>query len=209
MKYAILTIEIAAIVAVGVAPRVEAQLLEPTAERCALLGSQLVAQPDSRTLICRSFDLSQLHIEPSDPSNRLAPQPQDRIVIERYDEQNRIVSAVGIDVYSDGAKLVTINEHQHSWDSASISTNVQMTAFYLEDGYFHRWPETEDTAPELMERYRSDITLLLDTLEAQPRVEPKRRSPDEVGDRGLKRSFRFLSTLGVWASRPEVLISEG
>ena len=170
MNRTIITIEIAAIVVGGlVTPRVEAQLLGHTAERCALLGFQLVAQPDDRSLICRSFGPPQLPIDSIDPSNGLAPQLQDSIVIERYDEQNRIVSAVGIEVHSDGAMLIKIDEHEYSADSMSISATGQTIRFYLEDGDLHSWLEAGDTESD--PPYRSELILLLNTLEAQPLVE--------------------------------------
>lgn len=77
-----------------------------------------------------------------------------------------------IAVYPSGLKLVSVGDHRDCTENGWTSTCSKIIQFWLSGRRFHEWVRTSKPDPEMLDHYRSDVTLLLDTLESSPLQKP-------------------------------------
>jgi len=121
---------------------------------CSRLGDeQAIRQVDNFTIICRDFDLNRLN-----PDSKVI----DRISLYRFNLNGLDLDSIeSVDVYNSGQKLVLIFGNRNQAVPGSVYTD-----FWLQGRKFDRWASKAN--PDLLELRRSDVTLLLDTLENFP-----------------------------------------
>jgi hypothetical protein len=121
---------------------------------CAGGGVQ-IRLVDDYTIICRQTNLSD------------RPIVADDLTLYRFEAIRQVSSFTSLMVYRSGHRIITAIEFRSycsEWDSHCSRT----TQFYLEGRRFSEWvPGRADQ--DLLDAYSSDVTLLLDALEAFPR----------------------------------------
>ena len=117
-------------------------------------GGQTIRQVDAATIICRNLT----------PLSFGDVKAVDEIWLYRF-HGGTLETGVIIKAYGDGRKLVTILLNHDPTGRNSITTQL-----WLRDRRFDEW--AADANPDLLEQRRSDVTLLLDTLESAPLSRP-------------------------------------
>jgi len=85
--------------------------------------------------------------------------------------RKELASTIGITIFPNGLRLATVAEFkQEQCTQPSRFPCSKLTQFWLHDRQFDEW--AKDAEPRLLERQRDNLTLLLDTLEQNPRTRP-------------------------------------
>jgi hypothetical protein len=120
-----------------------------------VFGGVQIRLVDDHTIICRQTNISY-------PSLRI-----DDLTLYRFKTTVQLSSSMNLMVFRFGHRAITVGEYRDSYCSEWNSGCSRTTQFYLEGRRFREWIGREDQ--ELLDAYSSDVTLLLDTLEASPR----------------------------------------
>jgi len=113
-------------------------------------GDQTIRQVDASTIICRNLTPKSTE--------------KDELYLYRWHGED-LETSMSIVVFSGGRKLVTIITGRNR-----PGVNALATQFRLIGRSFDEWGDYVN--PDLLEQRRSDVTLLLDTLESAPLSRP-------------------------------------
>jgi hypothetical protein len=118
---------------------------------CVVEGVQIRLVND-HTIICRQTNLSN------------SPTLADNLTLYRFETTGKLSSAMNLAVYRVGRRVITAGEYRDSYCSEWNSGCSRVAQFGLEDEWI-----AGRVDQELLDAYSSDVTILLDTLEAYPR----------------------------------------
>lgn len=132
---------------------------------CFLANETPVLEVDENTIICRSIN----------PQSATGIRINDRLALYRYCKKKPRVtsdlsSITAIDFYDRGQKGVNIMQFAVCKPVKSFSQDS--TAFSLSGRQFKAWSRTIKANPALLNRYRADVTKVLDAAEKYPVEKP-------------------------------------
>ncbi|MGG6267526.1 hypothetical protein ACQ4M3_23495 [Leptolyngbya sp. AN03gr2] len=125
-------------------------------------GETPIRQIDDLTIVCRNLN-----------PKRSYPKAIDEVSLYRWRSQKDLGDSTSVLVYPGGLKLANIGEHQDCIKNGSATICTQTIQFWLIGRRFDEWTEISKADPQMLERHRSDLSLLLDTLETNPLVKPE------------------------------------
>ncbi|MBU7582377.1 MAG: hypothetical protein KAF91_05615 [Nostoc sp. TH1S01] len=118
---------------------------------------------DPYTVICRI----------TDPTILVPGKTYDELELYTKDEDGKTLFSASITVYGYGIRRVTLREHKNRSMCKDIADPcARIAQFFVVDRTFRQWVPGYEK-PDILDKYRSNVTLLLDTLRDNPREEIK------------------------------------